>query len=107
MRHFGLALVLACVLAGTALAGEIPTSGATAPQPTNSVVTTGEIETIGVAGEVMLQLNPLAALVNGEAGVIGLAGLGRGDGGRVVRRRGELPQFVGQVLVGDDLGPGG
>jgi len=47
MRHFGLALVLACVLAGTALAGEIPTSGATAPQPPppGSVVTTGEIHT--------------------------------------------------------------
>ena len=32
MRHFGLALVLACVLAGTVSAGEIPTTGATAPQ---------------------------------------------------------------------------
>jgi hypothetical protein len=40
MRHFVLALVLACVLSGTALAGEIPTTGATAPQPSNSVVTT-------------------------------------------------------------------
>ncbi len=52
MRHFALALVLAGVLSGTALAGEIPTSGATTPQPTNSVVTTGEIDTIGVAEEV-------------------------------------------------------
>ena len=56
MRHFGLALVLACVLAGTALAGEIPTSGATAPQPPppGSVVTTGEMPTNGEmrAGEV-------------------------------------------------------
>jgi hypothetical protein len=54
MRHFALALVLACVLSGTALAGEIPTSGATAPQPTPSpVVTIGEIHTTeAIAGEV-------------------------------------------------------
>jgi hypothetical protein len=54
MRHFALALVLACVLSGTALAGEIPTSGATAPQPTPSpVVTAGENHTTDVlAGEV-------------------------------------------------------
>jgi hypothetical protein len=46
MRHFALALVLACVLSGTALAGEIPTTGGTAPQPpTSSVITTGEIHT--------------------------------------------------------------
>ncbi len=54
MRHFALALVLAGVLSGTALAGEIPTSGATAPQPANSVVTTGQIDTTSVAGEVPL-----------------------------------------------------
>ena len=56
MRHFGLALVLACVLAGTVSAGEIPTTGATSPQPSNSVVTTGEIHSTGgvetVAGEI-------------------------------------------------------
>ena len=55
MRHFGLALVLACVLAGTVSAGEIPTTGATAPQsPPGSVVITGEIHTTCemVAGEV-------------------------------------------------------
>jgi len=45
MRHFALALVLACVLSGTALAGEIPTSGTPAPPPTGSVITTGEIHT--------------------------------------------------------------
>jgi hypothetical protein len=45
MRHFALALVLACVLSGTASAGEIPTTGATAPQPSSSVVTAGEIHT--------------------------------------------------------------
>ena len=55
MRHFGLALVLACVLAGTASAGEIPTSGATAPQPPppGSVLTTGDMPTTGVAGEIL------------------------------------------------------
>ena len=49
MRHFGLALVLACVLAGTAQAGEIPTSGATSPQPTPPApaVTGGEMPTTG------------------------------------------------------------
>ena len=43
MRHFGLALVLACVLSGTVSAGEIPTTGATAPQPSSPAVTAGEI----------------------------------------------------------------
>jgi len=54
MRHIVLALVLACVLSGTASAGEIPTTGATAPQPPNSVVPTGEDHTTGaaVAGEI-------------------------------------------------------
>jgi len=47
MRHLALALVLACVLSGTASAGEIPTTGAIAPQPSRSVVTTGEIPSTG------------------------------------------------------------
>ncbi len=47
MRYLALALVLACVLSGTALAGEIPTTGATAPPPPSSVVTPGEIPTTG------------------------------------------------------------
>jgi hypothetical protein len=47
MRHSALALVLACVLSSTALAGEIPTTGATAPQPSSPVATTGEIPTTG------------------------------------------------------------
>ena len=42
MRHLALALVLACVLSGTALAGEIPTTGAVTPQPSSPVVTTGD-----------------------------------------------------------------
>jgi len=53
MRHFGLALVLACVLSGTASAGEIPTTGGTAPQPPSPVVTTGETNTTDtLTGEV-------------------------------------------------------
>jgi len=47
MRYMALALVLACVLSGTALAGEIPTTGAVSPQPSSSVVTTGEIHPTG------------------------------------------------------------
>ena len=47
MRHSALALVLACVLSGTAMAGEIPTTGSPAPQSSGSVVTTGEIPTTG------------------------------------------------------------
>ena len=50
MRHLTLALVLACVLSGTVSAGEIPTTGATAPQPSSPVVTAGEIHSTG--GEV-------------------------------------------------------
>ena len=49
MRHLALALVLACVLAGTASAGEIPTTGAPVTQPPSSVVTTGEIRPTGEA----------------------------------------------------------
>ena len=49
MRHLALALVLACVLSGTAWAGEIPTTGA--PAPPRSVVTTGEIHPTGAATE--------------------------------------------------------
>ena len=48
MRHFGLALVLACVLAGTVSAGEIPTTGATSPPPPVSVVTAGGIPGTGM-----------------------------------------------------------
>jgi len=47
MRHLALALVLACVISGTARAGEIPTTGAASPQPSSSVVTTGEIHPTG------------------------------------------------------------
>ena len=55
MRQFGLALVLACVLSGTVSAGEIPTTGATSPQPSGLVVTAGEIHTtdsVAIASEI-------------------------------------------------------
>jgi hypothetical protein len=45
MRHLALALVLACMLSGTAAAGEIPTTGAPAPHASSSVVTPCEIPT--------------------------------------------------------------
>jgi hypothetical protein len=45
MRHLAIALVLACVLSGTVLAGEIPTTGATAPQPPPCPVVAGDIHT--------------------------------------------------------------
>jgi len=47
MRHFALALVLACVLSGTASAGEIPTTGAPAPPPPSPVVIAEEIPSTG------------------------------------------------------------
>ena len=47
MRHFVTALVLACVLSGTVLAGEIPTTGATSPPPSGAGEKAGEIHTVG------------------------------------------------------------
>ena len=47
MRRLAFAIALACVLSGVVHAGEIPSTGATAPQPPSSVVTSGEIPTNG------------------------------------------------------------
>jgi len=47
MRHLALALVLACVLACTARAGEIHTTGAVAPPATTPVTITGEVPATG------------------------------------------------------------
>lgn len=52
MRHLALAFVLACMLSITASAGEIPTTGAPAPQAFNSSVTPGEIPTSDRTGEI-------------------------------------------------------
>lgn len=43
MRHLALAVVLACVLSGTARAGEIPSTGVVAPPPPPTAAATGEI----------------------------------------------------------------
>ena len=47
MRQLAIAVLLACMLSGTARAGEVPSTGAVAPQPPppGSVLTTGEIHT--------------------------------------------------------------
>ena len=47
MRRLALAISLACVLSGMVRAGEIPSTGATAPQPSSPVVIPGEIHTTG------------------------------------------------------------
>jgi hypothetical protein len=49
MRHLALAVFLACLLSGTALAGEIPSGGRTS-QGSSSVV--GEIPTSDRTGEI-------------------------------------------------------
>ena len=45
MRHLAIAVLLACMLSGTARAGEVPSTGVVAPQPPSSIVATGEIHT--------------------------------------------------------------
>lgn len=47
MKRLALAFVLACVLSGIARAGEVPSTGATAPQPPPSVTTMGEVPSTG------------------------------------------------------------
>lgn len=47
MRHLAIAVLLACMLSGTARAGEVPSTGVVAPQPPSSIVVTGEIPTSG------------------------------------------------------------
>jgi len=46
MRHLALAVLLACMLSGTARAGEIPSTGVVAPPP-STLTTTGEIPSTG------------------------------------------------------------
>ena len=47
MRRLALAIALACVLSGLAHAGEIHTTGATAPAAPGTLTTTGEIHSTG------------------------------------------------------------
>jgi len=41
MRRLAFAIALACALSGAVRAGEVPSTGATAPQPSSPVVTGG------------------------------------------------------------------
>ncbi len=53
MRHLALAVVLACMLSGTARAGEIPTGDRTPPPPPpKSLVMPGEIPSGDWTGEI-------------------------------------------------------
>jgi hypothetical protein len=53
MRHLALAVVLACMLSGTARAGEIPTGDRTLPPPPpKSLVMPGEIPAGDWTGEI-------------------------------------------------------
>ena len=47
MRHLALAVILACVLSGTAWAGEIPSGDRTLPPPPPKVMTTTEVPSTG------------------------------------------------------------
>ena len=57
MKRFLIAVVLACALSSSALAGDIPTDGSPAPTPNGSSPTAtttapGEIPTDGSAGQI-------------------------------------------------------
>lgn len=41
MRQLAIAVLLACMLSGTARAGEVPSTGVVAPQPSSSAGVTG------------------------------------------------------------------
>ena len=47
MRRLAFAIALACALSGAVRAGEVPSTGATSPQPSSPVVTAGEVQTTG------------------------------------------------------------
>lgn len=47
MRRLALAIALACILSGVTHAGEIPSTGAVAPAPTNPMTIAGEIHSTG------------------------------------------------------------
>lgn len=55
MKRFVMTMALTCVLAGSALAGDIPSVGFTAPPPdetTPTATVTGEIPTVGYAQQI-------------------------------------------------------
>jgi len=51
MKHFALAIALACVLSGSALAGDIATPGAPAPGEMSAPPAPGEVNTPPAAGD--------------------------------------------------------
>jgi hypothetical protein len=51
MRRLAFAIALACALSGAVRAGEVPSTGATSPQPSSPVVTAGEVPTGATAHE--------------------------------------------------------
>jgi hypothetical protein len=66
MQRFAMAIILSCILSGSALAGEIPMVGpAPAPSGETHPITSpsrGEIPTVGAAGQ--LSSDALAALLS-------------------------------------------
>ena len=54
MKRFALTLILACVLSGTALAGDVPSTGAPAPGdvPSTGLPAPGDTPTNGDPGDV-------------------------------------------------------
>jgi len=54
MRLLAIAVLLACMLSGTARAGEIPSTGVVAPQPSSSAGVIGEIPTAGTPAPVVI-----------------------------------------------------
>jgi hypothetical protein len=47
MRQLAIAVLLACMLSGTVRAGEVPSTGVVAPQPSSSAGVAGKIPTTG------------------------------------------------------------
>jgi hypothetical protein len=50
MKLLATAVLMACMLSATARAGEVPSTGGAAPQPSSSTGLTGEIPTGGTPG---------------------------------------------------------
>jgi hypothetical protein len=66
MRRLAFAIALACALSGVVRAGEVPSTGGTAPQPPSHVVTTDEIPTTGgtASGESITALTIILTLLD-------------------------------------------
>lgn len=71
MKRFVLAVALTCVLTGSALAGDIPSVGFTAPPPDEPTLTTtttapGEIPTVGLTQQMSEAALTLVQLMLGS-----------------------------------------